>query len=163
MHQASVLLPEIIPSSTEFRLEFSETAQCMCTNCPLTVGNRRLRARVGQLEAVHRKALARKEALKRENEKLKAELRWLKRQLFGRKTEHKACRDTGDIQDSTDEERGRSRGQQRGAPGHGRKLLERLPVREEVVDLPAEAMRCPHCGLPYTPFAGTEDAEVVED
>jgi transposase len=162
MHQATVFVPEIIPSIfPDDGFEISETAQGRCDHYELQVESRRLRARVGQLEAVHRKGLMREEALKRENEGLRAEIRWLKRQLFGRKTEQKSGLISGDIVGQTNEEV-RGRGQQRGAPGHGRKLSDRLPVKEEIADLPAEAKQCPHCGLPYTPFVGTEDAEVVE-
>jgi transposase len=112
------------------------------------------------LEAVHQKAVRREEALKRENEELRAELRWLKRQLFGRKTEQAGYQGADDINSFI--ENSRPRGQQRGAAGHGRKLHEHLPVREETRDLPEAQKRCPQCGLPYIAFAGTEDAEVLE-
>jgi transposase len=35
-------------------------------------------------------------------------------------------------------------------------------VKEEFHDLPPEEQSCPRCGLPYTPFPGTEDSEMVE-
>ena len=54
----------------------------------------------------------------------------------------------------------RQRGQRRGATGHGRRLYEELPPREELHDLPEEARRCPTCGEAYTP-AGTEDATTI--
>jgi len=52
------------------------------------------------------------------------------------------------------------RGQRRGAPGHGRRLYEELPPREELHELPEEERRCPTCAEPYTP-AGTEDAITI--
>jgi len=54
----------------------------------------------------------------------------------------------------------RPRGQRRGAPGHGRRLYEELPPREELHPLPEEDCRCPICGEPYTP-AGTEDSTTI--
>ena len=54
----------------------------------------------------------------------------------------------------------RPRGQRRGAPGHGRRLYEELPPREELHTLPAAERRCPTCGEVYAP-AGTEDATTI--
>lgn len=54
----------------------------------------------------------------------------------------------------------RPRGQRRGAPGHGRRLYEELPPREELHTLPEAERQCPTCGTPYTP-AGTEDATTI--
>jgi len=53
------------------------------------------------------------------------------------------------------------RGQQRGAPGHGRRLYEELPPREVLHELPAAERQCPTCGAPYT-SDGTEDATTIE-
>jgi len=53
------------------------------------------------------------------------------------------------------------RGQRRGAPGHGRRLYEELPPREEIHDLPEEERRCPTCGESYL-ACGSEDATEVE-
>jgi len=53
------------------------------------------------------------------------------------------------------------RGQRRGAPGHGRRLYEELPPREEVHDLPEKERRCPMCGESYL-ACGSEDASEVE-
>jgi transposase len=57
---------------------------------------------------------------------------------------------------------GRPRGQQRGRPGPKRRDYSHLPVVEEDLDLPAEQRRCACCGLPFEPFPGTEDSEVLE-
>ena len=53
------------------------------------------------------------------------------------------------------------RGQQRGAPGHGRRLYEELPPRTVVHDLPEDERRCPTCGEPYD-ACGSEDAITIE-
>ena len=58
----------------------------------------------------------------------------------------------------------RSRGQQAGQPGHGRTRLDRtetgLPVRHEYLEVPDEALPCPHCGA-YPEWCGTEDRDLV--
>ena len=56
---------------------------------------------------------------------------------------------------------GRPRGQQRGAPGHGRTERPGLEERSEELDPPADACVCGECGLPYAPN-GAEESTLVE-
>ena len=56
----------------------------------------------------------------------------------------------------------RPRGQVPGSKGHGRTARPLLPVVEEMRTLPPEAQACPCCRLPFAPFPGTEDSEIVE-
>ncbi len=63
----------------------------------------------------------------------------------------------GDQHPSAAPER-RRRGQQPGAPGHGRRRYDHLETTEEVLVPSPEALVCPTCGRPYQAMAGKEDS-----
>jgi transposase len=105
----------------------------------------------------HAGAVKREKQLKSENAKLRAQVRDLENQLWGRKSEQGRNQRFSSGQAS-----GRPRGQPKGQPGHGRRALVGLPVREQLVDLEEAQKRCPQCGLPLETFPKTEDAEVAE-
>ena len=100
--------------------------------------------------------------LKAEVEKLKAEVVYLKKMLFGRKSEQQKAPvehpETAFENDVTK----RPRGQQPGTDGHGRRTYAQLPMEEVIHDLPADKCSCPHCGLPYEPFPGNETSEEID-
>ena len=103
------------------------------------------------------RAQEREAALLHDLETAHARIRDLEQRLFGRKSER------GSVIDGKHRRaagRSRPRGQQRGAPGHGRSRQAQLPVRTEDVELDSPA--CPICGQPLSAFAGTDDCEVVE-
>jgi hypothetical protein len=50
--------------------------------------------------------------------------------------------------------------QKKGSPGHGRTPRPDLPVIEEHHELPGKS--CSRCGLPYLPFPGDEETDIVE-
>ena len=56
---------------------------------------------------------------------------------------------------------GRPRGQQRGAPGHGRTRRPGLEEREEEINPPKEARVCSCCGKPYAAI-GADISPLVE-
>ena len=56
---------------------------------------------------------------------------------------------------------GRPRGQQRGAPGHGRTRRPGIEEREEEIDPPKEARVCSCCGKPYAAI-GADISPLVE-
>jgi transposase len=118
-----------------------------------------LRAERGYWRSMYERAKAREDQLKDTIQELEAKLTLREHQLFGRKTEQGTGTDTSSCPDLPPS---RKRGQQRGKPGHGRRRQTQLPVKEEFHELPSEEQCCPHCGLPYAPFPGTEDSEVVE-
>ena len=89
---------------------------------------------------------------------LRARIKELEQRLYGRKSEQRA----GSEKSSSGSGEHRKRGQQPGAPGHGRVRAGHLPVREEDVDLSEAAKRCPSCRLALAPFPGTEDCDVLE-
>jgi transposase len=86
-----------------------------------------------------------------------AKIRDLQQRVFGRKSER---RKGGSEQQTRGLGIRSPRGHQRGAPGHGRKMLAHLPERIEVVEI--DAPQCPRCGLELNVFSGTEDSEVLE-
>jgi hypothetical protein len=82
---------------------------------------------------------------------LKAKVAELMRRLFGRKSEKNTKDKAGGPSDSGGQSggKGRPRGQQAGAPGHGRKKRPKLPEQKVLVDLPGGTPVCAQCGLPY--------------
>ena len=82
--------------------------------------------------------------------KLRATGAVLSKTLYGRKSEQ---------QDKPRSER--KRGQQRGAPGHGRTQRPGLEERTEERNPPADACVCGRCGQPYAPN-GAEESTLVE-
>ena len=82
--------------------------------------------------------------------KLRATGAVLSKTLYGRKSEQ---------QDKPRSER--KRGQQRGAPGHGRTQRPGLDERTEEHNPPPDACVCGRCGQPYAPN-GAEESTLVE-
>lgn len=103
-------------------------------------------------------------------EELKAQNVWLKQRIFGRQTEQdKNSNDNDDTIDKKDScssledscEEKRSRGQQEGSPGHGRKRRTNLPSIEVLHDLKEDEKYCSLCGLPFRLFPVTQDSEDI--
>ena len=90
------------------------------------------------------------ETLEAQLAKLRATGAVLSRTLYGRKSEK---------QDTP--RSGRPRGQQRGAPGHGRTQRPGLEERTEEHNPPVDACVCARCGQPYAPN-GAEESTLVE-
>ncbi len=110
-------------------------------------------------KAQHAGAVKREKQLKSENLSLRARVRELESQLWGRKSEQAKGGRAGS---SSPQASGRPRGQQKGKRGHGRSALDGLPVQVEVVDLEEAQKGCPKCGLALQALGWTEDAEVAE-
>jgi transposase len=111
-------------------------------------------------KAMHQQALDRIAKRDQEIDRLKGEVRGLRQQLFGRKTEKgKAAPVLPGLEKLSS---GRPRGQQAGQAGHGRRDHSHLPAEITLVDLPADEQCCPHCHLPYAEFPGTEDSQTIE-
>lgn len=110
-------------------------------------------------KAQHGGAVEREKQLKSENLSLRARVRELESQLWGRKSEQAKGGRAGS---SSRQASGRPRGQQKGKRGHGRTALDGLPAQEEVVDLEEAQKGCPKCGLALQALGWTEDAEVAE-
>ncbi len=110
--------------------------------------------------AMHQQALSRIGERDQQIAQLKADVRQLRQQLFGRKTEKGS---PGQLPSVSDKPAScRRRGQQRGSTGHGRRDHSHLPAKEVPIDLPVDECCCPHCHLPYAEFPGTEDSQTIE-
>jgi transposase len=121
--------------------------------------------RLGRLECEHRERLQsqiesaaqREQTLQRELEYARGRIRDLEQRLFGRKSERQWVIDNQQPRSAAGLRR---RGQQRGAPGHGRRPATDLPIYEEIVAMASPC--CPKCGKALAEFPGTEDSEVLE-
>lgn len=124
--------------------------------------NRELRQQVGFWKSMHQRAAARLAERETEIEQLQAKLKLRERQLFARKTEQGPHRPDGQAAPAADPGKRRRRGQQRGQPQPARRNYEHLPVEDKILAIPADEQHCPCCGLPWQPFPGTDDSEVIE-
>ncbi|MFH0980024.1 MAG: IS66 family transposase [Planctomycetota bacterium] len=146
-----------------------------CANCPalqrlerelgeLRREVRELRCDVGYWKSRHADALKRNEQLTEELSQAQGQIRTLQDKLFGRQSEKPARADrSNDLSDAVESSVPcRKRGAQPGHAGHGRRDYSHLPVEEEFVPLPAEALACPICGQPAARISATEDSELLE-
>ena len=112
--------------------------------------------------AQHQRACEREARLKQINERQAAQIRTLQRRLFGKKSEQ----GKGGAQDNPESQSDLTiklpRGQQKGSRGHGRTLRPDLPIIEEQHELHGDSCSCTNCGLPYGPFPGDEESDIVE-
>ena len=90
------------------------------------------------------------EALEADIARLRSTGATLSKRLYGRKSEQKKKPRSE-----------RKRGQQRGAPGHGRTQRPGLEERPEEHNPPPDACVCGRCGQPYAPN-GAEESTLVE-
>jgi transposase len=109
---------------------------------------------------MHKKAKLRISELEHRNAELEAKLRLREQQLFGKKSEAATAVSKALISPATTPKK--PRGQQPGKPGPQRRDHSHLPAVPEVLDLPSDQQRCSCCGLPFEPFPGTDDNEVLE-
>ena len=146
-----------------------------CANCPalqrlegewgeLRREVRELRCEVGYWKSRHADALKRNEPLTEELRQAQGQIQTLQDKLFGRKSEKSARSDRNN--DLFDPEQvtaaAKKRDAQPGHAGHGRRDYSHLPVKEEFVPLPEEALACPHCGKLAAMMSATEDWELLE-
>jgi transposase len=110
-----------------------------------------------RLQRAFESAAQREQMLQQQLEYAHGRIRDLEQRLFGRKSEQQWVID--DQQRRTAAQL-RRRGQQRGAPGHGRRRASGLAVQEEIVAIVSPS--CSKCGRPLAEFPGTEDSEVLE-
>ena len=102
-------------------------------------------------------------------EALEAKVLLLQQQVFGKKSERRHNADSGREEDGgagresqdADAVGKRSRGQQPGTDGHGRKRRENLPTEEVVHELPPADQCCPRCRKPFRERPDTEDSDEI--
>jgi transposase len=127
--------------------------------------NLEFRQQAGYWKSRHRDALQRITELDQTVNQLEGEKRQLNADLFGKSTETTTRRDrSNDLDDPQDDSQGppRNRGQQPGNAAPKRRDYSHLPVREKVLELPAEQCVCPDCGQPFVAHGYTDDAEEIE-
>ncbi len=114
----------------------------------------------GFYRAMHQKAVEREKKLKQELEAAKAEIKQLKRKIFGRKSEGKGKPDQGP---DGQKAKGKRRGQRKGSRGHGRRRRD-LPEEVEFSDLADVDKVCSTCNRPFSelPFTKTTEELVIE-
>jgi transposase len=105
-------------------------------------------------------ACKREDVQKKKVEKLEGQLRDLKHLHFGKKSEAGSKKSEANPDESEAETIKRPRGQQHGSSGHGRTERPNLPVVREDHELHGKV--CAHCNLPYVPFPGHEESDIVE-
>lgn len=130
-----------------------------CPICPHLAEQFEPFRRAAYWEAMHCQAKRRQAELEQRIAELEAQLRLREQQLFGTRSE--ASSQTTPAGTAT-RPRPQPQGQRRGQPGPKRRDHSQLPVVEETLELPPQQQRCACCGLPFAPFPGTEDSEVLE-
>ena len=108
------------------------------TMMSLRMDNASLRAKVRKLEDANTALASRVGALEVQLGKLRSTRAVLSKSMFGRKSEQQNTPGTG-----------RKRGQQRGAPGHGRTERPGLREKKEQSHPPNDARVCSRCAQPY--------------
>lgn len=163
------LVERLLAELGALRQELAEVRQELVA---LRAENASLRQQLGYYKSLHERAVARLVEKDAEIERLKARVRQLESERFGRQSEKATAGDRsntlpGEKDDVPDAACGptlapkRSRGQQKDRPGPKRRGREHLPVVEEFVELSAEQGACPRCGEPLV-ANGTEDSEQLE-
>ena len=107
-----------------------------------------------------------KEREKKKDERineLEAEIRLWKQKFFGKKSEAKKKADkVKDDSSKEPPELPKSRGQQPGSPGHGRRDYNELDSIDEKNDLEEHEKLCACCGLPFEDKGLTHTTKIVE-
>jgi transposase len=123
-----------------------------------------LRLQANYWRAVHQRAVQRENQLKEQVQLLQGELREWKRRFFGQKSEtsssiHSPPNPNNDHRNNAQK---RSRGQQPGSKGHGRRHHDHLTTQHEDCTLPNDQQCCAACGQPLVEIPGTADGDILE-
>ena len=123
-----------------------------------------LRCDVGYWKSMHARATQRNAKLQAELDQAKAEIRQLKAERFGKKSEKQSAvdRSTELVDPDNPTAPKNKRGQQPGRPVPKRRDYSHLPVRQETVDLPEDALVCACCGKPFEDLGHSNDSEQIE-
>ena len=123
-----------------------------------------LRYQAHYWRAMHGRAVEREADLKEQVKCLKAEISEWEHRVYGRKTEKSAAKKPKSNATSKPGTNGkpRSRGQQAGSKGHGRRKHDHLPPEHEDCILRNDQKFCPDCGEPFEEIPGTADGEILE-
>ena len=113
---------------------------------------------------MHARAAERNVKLQAELDQANAEIRQLKAERFGKKSEKQSAVDrSNQLVDSEQPTAPKNkRGQQPGRPAPKRRDYSHLPVRQETVDLPEDALVWACCGKPFEDLGHSHDSEQIE-
>jgi hypothetical protein len=125
-----------LPSIDDFAVDVADPSisfptNACCPGCPLKNALIYLRWRSISWESYFKRAKLRETALKEKVEDLQARITYLERQLYATKSEQHFASESC----SQEKKVVRSRGQQLGSKGHGRREHAQLPIREQIVSL----------------------------
>lgn len=122
--------------------------------------NNALKADIAYWKSRHHDAVAREKALQEALEDREAYIKYLTRQLYGRKHERSATgSQAGEPCEASEK---RTRGQQPGRASTKPRDQSHLAVEEEVYDLPDSERFCASCGLPLQEMPDSEDSTLIE-
>ena len=142
----------------------NEVAELRQENSVLKQQVRELQCDVGYWKSRHADAVLRNVKLQAELDQAKAEIRQLKSERFGKKSEKQSSSDRSneliDLQAPVATKK--RRGQQPGKPAPKRRDYSQLPVRLDVVDVPDQEKLCPCCGLSLESIGCGDDHEQIE-
>ena len=123
-----------------------------------------LRRQAHYWRAQHERAVEREADLKDDVQRLQAEIREWERRAYGRKSETSSAtnpKPNTPFQPPSNT-KPRSRGQQRGSKGHGRRHHDHLLTKHENCVLPDDQKCCSCCGEPFEEIPGTADGDILE-
>ena len=112
-------------------------------------------------QSCHKRAVERLAHCKQQIEKLNSEISWLRKTLFGRKSEVSRRSDSADAKAGTGNKSRRKRGQQPGASTHGRSDHSTLPEIVEEHRPQTGQDCCGKCGKAYA-LNGVEESTLIE-
>jgi transposase len=120
-----------------------------------------LRLQANYWKAQHQRAVQREADLAEQLQLLQGELRELKRRFYGRKSETSSSNQSPPNNNNGNTTI-RSRGQQRGGKGHGRRNHDHLTTKHEDCTLPKDQQCCSCCGNPFEEIPSTADGDILE-
>ena len=149
-----VLLEELRREVGELRAENAELRQQVSS----------LKCDVGYWKSRHADAVERNAKLQAELNEAKAEIRQLRDERFGKKSDKKFGTDrTNQLEDPQEQSVPvKKRGRQPGSPAPKRRDYSHLPVRIEELDVSDDAKVCACCGLPLEALGHNEGSEQIE-
>mgnify|MGYP001821731537 FL=1 len=141
----------------------AEVGQLRRENADLRKQVSQLRCDAGYWKSRHADALKRNELVKTDLEQAKGEIRLLRAEHFGKRSEKQWAVDrSGGSDDAKQPAKKNKRGQQPGRPAPKRRDYSHLPVRTYSVDLPEKDKACGDCGKPLESLGYREDGQQLE-
>jgi len=142
----------------------NEVAELRLENSDLRQQVRELQCDVGYWKSRHADAVKRNLKLQAELDQAKAEIRQLKSERFGKRSEKQSSTDRSNqlIDPQAPVALKNRRGQQPSKPAPRRRDYSQLPVREQAVDVAEQEKLCPCCGLSLESIGCGDDHQQIE-